>query len=759
MAQALITVNAVPGSNAALPLNTLVQLDNQNAGGETTYTWSILDQPPGTLDALSSVSVQNPTFTPKKEGSYLIRLVVNQGQVTEQEDRVVCAVKQLKTLERIPAAGETTEVDSSDGWATSYNGYLRRVDSLLSDPGIFVGVNASGGALARGDVLRATASSIIKAGLPGQETVPGFSKALATTLGQVDEPLVVCEGAVDGNPAVANLGLMKVRFLGRYAALTGAGVAVVGDSVYVSDTATMSLTPGTVRRKVGAAMTAGATFDVWYAGMGGEDITPIDRAYVVLGAPGTLTNAIRVDGANATGITTPFRIKQGDAATVGLQLFGFAAGLDLTQWMSSGGAVMVKVDQLGQLRFEIPGIVGTSNADPFTFITNGAQRWQILSSGELISVGGPRAIQSVLDPVNAQDAVTKVYADNEYRPRNAILNGRFDFWQRGANFTVTPPGTRVFSADRWYGFGAGTADNSAITKESTGLPGHVRYALKHQRPILDTDTSARQLIQEVDRDVVQNLRGRRLRLVLWAKRGATTFHGSLDVKVNTGTGSEVETFVGGYTGDATISGPDGISPLTTTWAQYTFVSSAIVPANATTMALVFTHTPTATAAGADESFWLAGVMALDAGAAAPFNPVPGEPYIWAGGDLEADFEACLRYYEKSYALNTAPGTATNLGAHEASVAAILVGNGNTWGLGYQPKFKVPKLPATLGTLAVTVYDASAGAAGSWDLDVVRASLAANVSTEGFVVVNNTGGNVTPAATAAGRGHWVAEAEI
>jgi hypothetical protein len=756
VAQALITVNAVPGSNAALALNVLVQLDNQNAGGETTYTWSILDQPPGALDALSSVSVQNPTFTPKKEGSYLLRLIVNQGAVTEQENRVICAVKQLKTLERIPAAGETTEVDSADGWSTSYNGYLRRVDTLLGDPGIFVGVNASGGALARGDVLRATASSIIKSGLPGQETLPGFSKALATTLAQVDEPLVVCEGGVDGSASVASLGLMKVRFLGRYATLTGAGVAVVGDSVYVSDTATMSLTAGTVKRKVGSAMTAGATFDVWYAGMGGEDITPIDRAYVILGAPGTLTNAIRVDGTNATGITTPFRIKQGDAATVGLQVVGFAAGADLQQWMSSAAALMVSVDQLGALRFAIPGILGTSNADAMTFITNGVQRWQVLSTGELISVGGPRAIQSVLDPVTAQDAVTKAYSDNEYRARNAVINGRFDFWQRGTTFTVTPPGTRIFTTDHWYGYGDATADNTVIDQQTTGLPGHTRYALRQQRPFLDVDTSKRQLIQEIDRDVVQNLRGRRTRIVCWVKRGANTFHGTLDVALFTGTGAETENVVAGYTGSSIISGPDGIAVGTGTWAQFTFISSAIVPTTANTMSIVFTHTPTAVAAGADESFWVAGVEVLDAGAAAPFNPIPGEPYIWFGGDLQSDYEACLRYYEKSYELQTAPTAATNNGAHRTFISVLLTANAATWPMGSQPRFKVSKW----ATPTVTVYDASAGGVNSWDLDAVKASVAGTISKEGFSVLNNTGGNYTPgAATPNGKGHWVAEAEI
>ena len=56
MTQALITVNAVAGSNTDLPINTLVQLNNTGNGGEITYAWSILDQPPGTADALSSTN-------------------------------------------------------------------------------------------------------------------------------------------------------------------------------------------------------------------------------------------------------------------------------------------------------------------------------------------------------------------------------------------------------------------------------------------------------------------------------------------------------------------------------------------------------------------------------------------------------------------------------------------------------------------------------------------------------------------------------
>ena len=119
MPAAQISINGVPGSNADLPINTLVQLNNVGIGGEVTYAWSILDQPIGAADALSNPAIVNPTITLKKEGSYLIRLVVNAGLASEKIDTRVAAVKHLKTRLRVPAAGEKLEVDVVDGWATT----------------------------------------------------------------------------------------------------------------------------------------------------------------------------------------------------------------------------------------------------------------------------------------------------------------------------------------------------------------------------------------------------------------------------------------------------------------------------------------------------------------------------------------------------------------------------------------------------------------------------------------------------------------
>lgn len=505
MPQASIEINAVPGSDDDLPINTLVQLDNQNIGGELSYLWAILDQPPGTADVLSSTTIQNPTFTPKKEGTYLIKLTVNQGLATEQSQSVIAAIRQLKTRERIPAAGETTEDDAADGWAIANNSMLLRMDRLLSDPGEVYGVNASGGVLVKGDVVRVIAASIIKAGLPGQETVPGFTKALATTPGDIDELLCVVLSDSFGATSVANGAIMRVKLWGQVLGLP-LGAGAVGDSVYVSDAGAVSATPGTNRRRIGSIMAvSGGNRDVWADGVGGQDITPIDRRYLIHGAPGTLTDAVRVDGANATGVTTSVRVKAGDVATVAWQIQAFAAGTDLTQWLASDGTtVVVRVTNAGQLQLEAAdlqlnaaaakGVLSSGAAavafkvtsnHPLDFYTNNVSHWRIAASGELQAQGGNRAIQNVLDPVTGQDAATMAYTDATAAGVKARVTA-------GRLFTYSPvaPGGTLFSgaATRYYpGAGATAAVGDYFIVHRDDAVARLRYIeVTAQLGIVDT---------------------------------------------------------------------------------------------------------------------------------------------------------------------------------------------------------------------------------------------------------------------------------
>lgn len=195
MAQALITVNAVVGSDDDVPINALVQLDNQNAGGEVSYAWLMLDRPPGSAAALSSASLQNPTFTPDIEGTYLIELTVNAGLGDQASNRVIVAVRQLKSMLRVPAVGETTE-NGARGWdETGAGAMLRELDGRTLMGLTMITAKNSGGDFAVFDVVEPAGWSEIPAGPSGNE-------AFATS------------ELVDGTVAAAGLPMMIVTRIG-----------------------------------------------------------------------------------------------------------------------------------------------------------------------------------------------------------------------------------------------------------------------------------------------------------------------------------------------------------------------------------------------------------------------------------------------------------------------------------------------------------------------------------------------------------------
>lgn len=390
MAQALIKINAVIGSDDDLPLDTLVQLDNQNVGGEVTYLWEILDQPAGAPDVLSSATIQNPTFTPKKEGTYLLRLTVNAGLPSEDVDTAIAAVRQLKTRERVPAAGETLEDNPSRGWAEDTNTFLRTLDSFIADPGTVVGVNKTGGTLARGTVVRATSRETIKAGLPGEEDLPGFTAAPATDAFNLDELLLIVEQGVDGSDPVSAGGLIIVRWLGRIAALP-LGAGAVGDRVNVSDSADLSTTPGTNIRQVGSIMAVdGVNRDVWFSGTQGGNKAPDDRAYVVYGNPGPLSNALRVDGLSAGPVINniPFTVRGGDATTIPFVVKRFSAGAtaNLQEIHNETGTILARFDKDGELL--VPSLTIAGNLNVGGDLTVGDTNYKLILNGTVAELHG-----------------------------------------------------------------------------------------------------------------------------------------------------------------------------------------------------------------------------------------------------------------------------------------------------------------------------------------------------------------------------------
>jgi len=348
MARALIEINTVVGSNNDLPIDTLVQLSNSDNGGELTYLWEWVDKPEGSTAAFSDPAIENPTFTPDVEGTYLIRLTVNRTLATESVNKVICGVKQMKSGMRVPAAGETTEESTSRGWARDLNRAMRIIDTGFADPCVITGqadVN-----LTKGNVVVVSGMATIKAGLPGEELVPVFEEAQASSANEMDRTLYIVETDIAGNTSITANELFRARLAGIVGPLA-LGAGSVLDSVYVTDAAAISVTPGTYTRRIG-------------------HIVYTDGSDYYVSVDGSLNHhegALRLFGSNA-------KIRQ----------------------------------QSGNLTIQTE----TTNAD-INLMANAADvGWNIDgATGKLSATPGPYKVSNVDTPTSSSDAATKNYVD------------------------------------------------------------------------------------------------------------------------------------------------------------------------------------------------------------------------------------------------------------------------------------------------------------------------------------------------------------
>ena len=99
--------NRAPVANAGpdqtVAVGQMVSLDASGStdpdGQPLTYTWLLVSGPQGSSAALSSTSSVNPTFSPDRQGDYIIRLTVNDGAVDSAPDTV-----QISTRNSAPVA-------------------------------------------------------------------------------------------------------------------------------------------------------------------------------------------------------------------------------------------------------------------------------------------------------------------------------------------------------------------------------------------------------------------------------------------------------------------------------------------------------------------------------------------------------------------------------------------------------------------------------------------------------------------------------
>lgn len=256
MPRAKILFNALPPP-LEVDVGTTVPISNDGIGGENTFNYVLLDRPEFSVATITGASNPTATIGVDVEGTYLIGLTVNAGTATVQIDVQILYVSRMVDGRRYPAAGETVQANLVRGWAEGVNRLLGDVSSLRSDSGTRCGVINASGLTARQSVVYIPSTTSIKSGLPGEEPLPTFAHALATSRAEVSETLFVLEkGVVNGASPVSG----EVVWARRDGVVYGVGLGGLAylDPIYVSNAGELSATPGTYPRAIGYVVAARA---------------------------------------------------------------------------------------------------------------------------------------------------------------------------------------------------------------------------------------------------------------------------------------------------------------------------------------------------------------------------------------------------------------------------------------------------------------------------------------------------------------------
>lgn len=292
--------------------------------------------------------------------------------------------------------------------------------------------------------------------------------------------------------------------------------------------------------------------------------------------------------------------------------------------------------------------------------------------------------------------------------RNVIINGAMNVWQRGTSFTGN------YTTDRWLG--ASNAGSQTWSR-STDVPTGFTYSISQA----STTGTNPQIWQTIEAANIKRLVGQIVTVSFYAKSTAGSSQLSLYAAYPTATDNFAS-----QTGDSAASTN---FTLTSSWARYSF--SYTLSASATTGYKIVLYRNESSAS----STTLITGFQLEAGAVA--TPFEHE-------NAQVTLAKCQRYFEKSYNVDTAPGTASTLGQsiglgiHTNTPAAY-----SRFGSGIS--FKVPKRTTPTVVQYAPASGSSAAASNVTNGDgstAVGYVSAQQVNQNGFNLAAGIGGTTT-----------------
>lgn len=237
--------------------------------------------------------------------------------------------------------------------------------------------------------------------------------------------------------------------------------------------------------------------------------------------------------------------------------------------------------------------------------------------------------------------------------RNRLINGDMLIWQRGTSFSLPSGGISAannYTADRWMCYSGGSSPGHTVTRSTDVPSSDFQYSLKNQRNSGNTSTGSVYSTQFIESVNCFDLSNKMCTLSFWAKAGSTYsgLNGQINIVVGTGTTADqgYSTLAGG--GWAGYATPLNVLPsINTYWTKYSYT---FMVGSATQEMFVMFNNPTTGTAGADDSYYIAGVQLEKGPVATPFEK----------RQYGTELGLCQRYFEKSYLQSSAPGSAWGL---------------------------------------------------------------------------------------------------
>lgn len=229
--------------------------------------------------------------------------------------------------------------------------------------------------------------------------------------------------------------------------------------------------------------------------------------------------------------------------------------------------------------------------------------------------------------------------------RNVLINGDFRIWQRGTSAAMATSSGTGYLADRWTAARASYTSGGTVSRQTANLEGF-QFCSRVQRNSGNTSTATTWYFQTLESVASIPLANKPVVLSFYIRAGAN-FSGSIKALLYSGTATDQQNFPdAAITGSATVI--DSALSLTTSWQRVILYGN--VSSSATQLFVGFEWIPSGTA-GASDFFEVTGVQ-LEQNL---------QPTTFEQRPIGVELGLCQRYYEKSYAQGTAPGTSADVG--------------------------------------------------------------------------------------------------